>query len=224
MNKDFLIDYSSYIGFKTLYFIIRILPKGFSLFLGTRAGDLLYYLNPKLKAKAYANIKTALTETQGPGELSKITRHFFRNFGQNLAEIFFIPSINKDYINKYINISGLENINAALRRGKGIILLSVHAGSWELSNIIASHLGFPFKVLVRQQSKFRRVEKLLNSYRRERNSQIVQRSNQTRLLIESIKNNEAIGMTFDQGGRTGTAVKFFGKEASMASGAIKLAL
>ena len=224
MNKDFLIDYSSYIGFKALYFIIRVLPKGFSLFLGRRAGDLLYYLNLKLKAKVYANIKTALTETQGPGELSKITRNFFRNFGQNLTEIFFIPSINEDYIIKYISVSGLEHIYAAFKNGKGIILLSVHAGSWELSNIIASNLGFPFKVLVRPQGKFRRVGKLLNSYRTQDNSQIVQRSNQTRLLIESIKNNQAIGMTFDQGGKAGTAVKFFNKEASMASGAVKLAL
>ncbi|MDD5060421.1 MAG: ELM1/GtrOC1 family putative glycosyltransferase, partial [Candidatus Omnitrophica bacterium] len=45
-----------------------------------------------------------------------------------------------------------------------------------------------------------------------------------RQLIEVLKNNQAIGMTIDQGGKAGQIVKFFGKEASMATGAVKLAL
>jgi KDO2-lipid IV(A) lauroyltransferase len=224
MNKDYIIDYSSYIGFKILIFITRVIPKGLSLFLGRRLGDLLYYFNLELKARSYANIKSALGENLTPAQLTKITRTFFRSFGQNLIEVFFVPLINKEYISKYISISGLENIFTAFKKGKGVILLGVHEGSWELSSVIVANLGFTHSLLVRAQSKFARIEGLLNLYRRKKGCKIIQRRHQTRQLVESLKNNECIGMTLDQGGKTGALVKFFGKEASMATGAVRLAL
>lgn len=224
MKKDYIIDYASFIGFKALVFLAWLLPKGVNLYFGRRLGDLLYYLNPGLRARTYANIKTAFRHDFARGRLNEITRNFFRNFGQNLIEIFFIPSINKEYINKYISVSGAENVFAALEKGRGAVLLGVHGGSWELSNVICANLGFPFRVLVRPQSKFGRVERLLNLYRTQKGCKIIQRKNQTRQLIDSLKNNEAVGMTADQGGKTGTLVDFFGKEASMATGALRLAL
>ena len=68
------------------------------------------------------------------------------------------------------------------------------------------------------------MNELLNSYRRLRGCKLIERENQTRELIEALKRNESIGVTVDQGGKDGIRVKFFGKEASMATGALRLAL
>jgi KDO2-lipid IV(A) lauroyltransferase len=158
-----------------------------------------------------------------PSEISKITKAFYRAFGQNFMEIFFIPLINKEYIKKYISIEGLEYIHQSFKRGKGVILLGMHEGSWELSNIICANLGFPFSLFIREQ-RHPRLNRLLNLYRSQKGCKLIQRQNQLRQLIQLLKNNEAIGMTADQGGRSGLGVKFLGKEASMPQGAIKLAL
>jgi len=53
---------------------------------------------------------------------------------------------------------------------------------------------------------------------------LIQRQDQTRELVRALESNQAIGLTADQGGKKGTPVKFFGKYASMPSGAIRLAL
>jgi len=204
-------------------FFIRALPKGFSLFLGARLGDLVYYFDLKRKALVYANIKTAFGKDLSVQQLTNLTRQFFQGFGQNLIEIFFMPLIDKEYINKYISFAGLEFIDQAFKTGTGVILLGVHSGSWELSNIICANLGFPFNLFVRDQ-RYPRLNELLNTYRRRKGCKIIQRENQVRHLIEALKKNEAIGMTIDQGGKGGSLVKFFGKDASMATGAIRLAL
>jgi mitochondrial fission protein ELM1 len=99
----------------------------------------------------------------------------------------------------------------------------VHAGSWELSNVICANLGFPFSLFVRDQ-RYPRLNKFLNLYRRQKGCRIIERQNQTRALIKALKVNEAIGLTADQGGKAGVQVKLFGKDASMASGAVRLAL
>jgi KDO2-lipid IV(A) lauroyltransferase len=186
-------------------------------------GELFYYVDYKHKVVVYSNIKTVFGAKLSPSKISNLAKGFYRNFGQNLIEIFFIPLVDKEYINKYMSIEGHDYIKEAFKRGKGVILLGMHEGSWELSNIICANLGFPFSLFVRDQ-RHPRLNRLLNSYRSQKGCNIIQRQNQLRQLIQALKNNEAIGMTADQGGKTGTLVKFFAKDTSMPSGAIRLAL
>jgi KDO2-lipid IV(A) lauroyltransferase len=223
MKKDSIIDYLAYIAVKLLGPVVRRLPISFSLFLGRRLGDLLYCLDLKHKAIAYSNIKVAFGQNLSSLKLSQLTRKFYLTFGQNLIEILLIPLVNKQYFNKYISFEGLEFIEEAFKYGKGVVFLSIHAGSWELSNVICANLGFPFRLFIRNQG-FRRLNALLNQYRRRKGCKIIERQNDIRQLIEAVKKNEAVGMTMDQGGRTGVLVKFFGRQASMATGALRLAL
>jgi len=196
---------------------------GFSLFLGARLGELIYYLDLKHKAIAYSNIKAAFGVKFPPSKICQLTREFYRTHGQNLIEIFLIPLINKEYVDKYISIEGLDYINEGFKKGKGVIFAVVHEGSWEISNIISANLGFPFSTFVRGQ-RYPRLDRLLNSYRRQKNYRVIEKESQLREIIRVLNNNEALGITLDQGGKSGVLVKFFGKEASMALGAVKLAL
>jgi lauroyl/myristoyl acyltransferase/mitochondrial fission protein ELM1 len=223
MNKNSAIDYLSCILFRVLAFFVKCVPVTFSLFLGGRLGDLLYYFSCRHKSIAYSNIKTAFGKRFSPRELNRLTHEFYRSFGQNLMEIFFIPFFDKKYFDRYVSFQGREFISEAFKNGKGVILLGVHAGSWELSNVICANLGFAFNLFVRDQ-RYPRLNKLLNHYRSQKGCKIIERQNQTRALIEALKNNEAVGLTADQGGRQGLRVKFFGKSASMPTGAVRLAL
>lgn len=191
--------------------------------MGKRLGELLYYFDTKHKSIAYSNIKTAFGARLLPYQISSLTKEFYRTFGQNLFEIFLIPLFDKEYINKYISFEGLDYITEGFKRGKGVILLGAHEGSWELSNIICANLGFPFNLFIRQQ-RLPHLDRLLNFYRSQKGCKLIQRQNQLRQLIQAVKSNKAVGMSVDQGGKSGIRVKFFGKDASMATGAIRMAL
>jgi len=223
MNRNSIIDYSGYILFKALGPLIRLLPKTLSLSIGRLLGDLFYVFDLKHRAIAYANIKTALGGRLTPSQIRKANRRFFQSFGQNIIEIFFIPLIDSNYIKRFVTIQGREHIDRAFERGKGVIFLAVHAGSWELSNIISANLGFLFSMFVREQ-KLPHLEKLLNYYRRNKGCRIIEKEDEIRQLIQVLRSNESIAITLDQGGRSGMPVKFFNKYASMASGAVRLAL
>ncbi|MDD5465758.1 MAG: ELM1/GtrOC1 family putative glycosyltransferase [Candidatus Omnitrophica bacterium] len=199
------------------------MPLNFSLFLGRRLGDLIYFFDKRHRAVAYANIRKAVADKFDCASSARITRKAYQAFGQNIIEIAFIPRINKRYLEKYIHIENKANIEAAFKRGKGVIFLIVHEGNWELSNIICANLGFPFVLFVRDQG-FPRLNALLNSYRLKQEAMIIHKDGGTRQLIEALKSNQAVGMTVDQGGKSGQIVKFFGRQASMSVGAVKLAL
>ncbi|TAM41814.1 hypothetical protein EPN54_01620, partial [bacterium] len=223
MKQNLIADYLSCILFRITGFFTCFLPFNISLFMGRRLGDLIYIFDRKHRVVACANIRKTVAEGGDWRAATRITRKAYQAFGQNLIEISFIPRINKPYLEKYINIVNKDNIEAAFKRGKGVIFLAVHAGDWELSNIICANLGFPFILFVRDQG-FPRLNRLLNSYRLKQGAKIIYKQAGPRQLIETVNKNQAIGMTMDQGGRHGELVKFFGREASMSTGAVKLAL
>ncbi|MFA5224659.1 MAG: ELM1/GtrOC1 family putative glycosyltransferase [Candidatus Omnitrophota bacterium] len=223
MKQNLIADYLSCILFKAVSLFTFLLPLDVSLFLGRRLGDLIYFFDPKHRSVAYANIRKAIPLKDDFRLTSKITRRAYQSFGQNLMEISFIPRINKTYLEKYIHIENSHFIEEAFKRGKGVIFLAVHEGNWELSNIICANLGFPFTLFVRDQG-FPRLNRLLNSYRLKQGARIIHKQGGVRQLIEVLKNNQAIGMTADQGGKNGEIVRFFGRSASMSTGAVKLAL
>lgn len=222
-KTDFVIDYLLCILFRLSGPLIRLLPKDFSLSLGKTIGTLVYYFDLKHRAIAYVSIKTAFGRKAPPARIAAMTRRFYRTFGENLMEIFFIPRVNKNYLKEYIEIVGRQNVDAAFKRGKGVILLAMHEGSWELSNIICAHMAFPFNFFVRGQ-RYPRLDNILNLYRTQQGCRVIQRGNQLRQLVQVLSKNEAIGITADQGGKRGTLVKFFGRDASMSTGAVKMAL
>ncbi len=223
MNKDSITDYFGFILLKILGPVLRFLPLEAALFIGRRIGDAIYTLDRRHRAIVYANIRVALGGQPDVRRLKKLTKQFYQNFGQNIIDIFLIPSVDKRYLDKYTRLEGREHIDDAFKRGKGVIFVGVHEGSWEFYNVYCANLGIPFFLFVRDQ-KFPRINGLLNRYRMQKGCHIVKREKETRQLIEILKNNQAMGMSLDQGGRTGLLVDFFGKRASMATGAIRLAL
>ncbi len=223
MKKIFLADYLGCILFRVLGPFLRMLPVRVSLFLGRRLGDCFYYLDLRHRARVFANLKRVLGDEKSPEQLFALAKEFYQSFGESIIEVFLIPMIDSHYIAQYIQTSNEGVVKEALKKGRGVILVAVHAGSWELSNVISANLGFPYSYLVRGQS-LPRLNRLLNKYRRNRGCKIITREEGLRGLIGALKSNQAVGITVDQGGKSGVLVDFFGKTASMATGAIKLAL
>ena len=223
MKKNSLADYSAFILLKVLGPVFRLLPVGLCYFFGRTLGFFLYHFDKRHRAIANANIKEAFGSKFSVDEISNITKSFYQSFGQSIIEVFLIPRIDRKYLKKYVDLVGAENITNALNKGRGVILLVVHECGWELSNIVAASLGFPFNVIVRDQG-FPRLNGLLNEFRRQKGAKVIARGEELRQLISVLKHNEAVAMTLDQGGSQGELVNFFCRSASMSTGAIKLAL
>ena len=205
-------------------FVVRHLPIPVALAIGRAIGWVMYYFDIRHRSIVYSNLKIAFARDKTPGELKEITKSLFKNFGQNVIEIFLLPLINSKNFEKFLKVEGKEHVGEALKGGRGVILLAMHFGSWEMASLACFMLGTPYNVIVKPQSKFSKLSQLLNSYRESAGSGVISRGSGTRDIIKSLKKNELIGMVVDQGGKDGELVPFFGRPASMSSGAVRLSL
>ncbi len=218
--KEFIIYYSV----RTFGFFIRCLPNRFALWIGKGIGMFAYYFDIKHKSRAYANLKIAFADQKSPNEIKQITKSLFKNYGQNLIELFRMPLLTPKKFDQVVTVEGKDHVSDALKKGKGAIILAMHFGSWELASLSCAMLGYPYKMFVKPQKKHSRLDDLLNSYRECGGSVLISRGSGTRDFVRSLKNNEVIGMVVDQGGRDGVGIPFLGRQATMSVGAIRMGL
>ncbi len=213
-----------YCSVRAFGFLIRCLPVSIALGIGKGIGMFAYYFDIKHKSRAYSNLKIAFAHLKSPNEIKQITKELFKNYGQNLIELFRMPLLTPAKFDKIVTVEGKEHVTESLKKGKGTIILAMHFGSWELASLSCVMLGYPYNIFVKSQKRHSRLDDLLNSYRACGGSVVLSRGSGTRDFVRSLKNNEVIGMVVDQGGRDGVLVPFLGRQATMSVGAIRMGL
>jgi KDO2-lipid IV(A) lauroyltransferase len=93
--------------------------------------------------------------------------------------------------------------------------MTAHFGAWELSSFAHALYGYPLKFLVRPIDN-ERVEKLISDYRTASGNAPIQRRRATRDVLKALRQNEAVGILFDQNTtpNEGVFAEFFGIPAA----------
>lgn len=216
-------DYIIYISVRAASILISSLPSASALWVGRVIGMFMYHFHPKRKRIAYANLKAAFSREKAPSELKRILKNNYANYGQGIIEILRLPKMDIRYVKECVKIEGVEQIDKALARGKGVIFLASHFGNWELSGLKSTQIGYPIYILTRAQ-KFKRLDTFLNSYRERLGSKVMYRGMGPRDLIKALKENKVVAMVTDQdAGKDGVFIDFLGRPASHPVGAARLA-
>jgi KDO2-lipid IV(A) lauroyltransferase len=102
-----------------------------------------------------------------------------------------------------------------LRRGRGVIFMTAHFGAWELSSFAHALYGYPLKFIVRPIDN-PRVEELISNYRALSGNVPIRRRSAARDILKSLRQNEAVGILFDQNTTRseGVFAEFFGIPAA----------
>ena len=219
-----LIESIVYYLIKAISFMFVILPSSFALWIGRMIGKFGYCLAFKGKGIAYNNLRIAFSETKSDQEIRQILKDCYEHYGQNIVELARLPLTGKTGYEKIVRLEGKEHIDQAIQRGKGVIFLAIHSGNWELSSLVGSMIGYPYSLIAHAQRRTPLLAKLLMSLRVAAGAKIISTGAGTREIIRRLKANEIVTLVVDQGGKDGQLVDFFGRQAAMSTGAIRLAL
>jgi KDO2-lipid IV(A) lauroyltransferase len=183
-----------------------------------------FHLAGRQRRAGFHNLQMAI-----PGlsevEQERILKRCFQNLGRLLVEFTHFPDLNKTNISKVVVHDGLENYLEGLRRGRGVIFMTAHFGAWELSSFAHAVYGYPLKFVVRPIDN-PRVEALISGYRTSSGNVPILRRNAARDILRALRNNEAVGILFDQNTTRseGVFAEFFGIPAATTPAIAKLAL
>ena len=173
-----------------------------------------FHLAIRQRKAGMRNLQIAFPELS-ESQRERILRGSFQNIGRLLVEFTHFPELNKTNIPRFVVHDGLENYLEGVRRGRGVIFMTAHFGAWELSSYAQAVYGYPLKFIVRPIDNSH-VEKLISKYRTSSGNVPIQRRSAARDILKALRENEAVGILFDQNTTRseGVFAEFFGLPAA----------
>ena len=190
---------------------------------GKVIGKLAYRLFPKERGIALMQLSKIYPELS-PEERDSWCRECFMHFGQLLTEFLGMQRIEEVWP-ECLEIVGDELLQEALAQEKGVLMMALHQGNWELISLFAKHAQIKMNAVTANFPESRVNEKLLE--RRENPwMSIIRRGEPGTVskLLRSLRNREVLILAIDQDTNVPSNwVPFFGMPAKTPVGLAKLA-
>ena len=128
-------------------------------------------------------------------------------------------SLPKSINNSNISVKGIQHLNNALKKKKGVLLVSGHFGLWELLLGWFGVNKYPLLLIGQKQNNIG-ADKFINELRKNNGIKILPRKSPLKLMYKSLENNDILALASDQDAKkSGVFINFFGMKASTPKGA-----
>jgi len=213
-----------YLLARILVWVAGCLSRRSALRMGEGLGWVAYRMVLGERRKVRAGLMLAFGGTWDERTIERLTGRVFLDLGKNAMDTIWLGRRGREEILRTVRAEGLEHVDRALARGKGVIGLMGHIGSWELLGAYLVAAGYPLSAVGRSL-RDPRLDRLLVDIRRRSGIRNIARGRQTREILRSLRENRIVAMLIDQDTRVkGVFVDVFGKSAYTLVGPAVLAI
>lgn len=115
--------------------LISLLPLPAINAIGNSIGWLMYRLTPSRRRVARINIAQAYPD-YSETEIKQLVKQSFQSVGVSIFELALAWWAARDYLRAHCEVTGLEHLENALAKNKGVILLTGHFSTLEIGGIL----------------------------------------------------------------------------------------
>ena len=152
------------------------------------------------------------------------------NYGRYAADFIHFPNVNAEAIERNGRdlSEGVERwqeyLEAALKPGRGVILVTAHFGNWDIAGAIMTRYA-PLSAVVETFSD-ERWNALLQNTRKEKGINLIPMEGSARRILRVLQQNQIVAIVIDRpvAAEQGTAISFFGHTTYVPGGPAALAL
>lgn len=203
--------------------VVRAFSPAFRHAVAAPGGTAWYWLNGRQRRAALGNYAAALDLEVSDPEVARIARRAFQNYGRMVLDFLLMGSLTKDELIQRTDIDGLEHLDAALARGRGVIIALPHMGSWDNTGSYGGALGYPI-MAVTGRFPGSLNDAVVQTRRRYGLEVLLVGRPAVREIIQALSANCIVGLVCDQEEGPGVEVRFFGRRAIVPGGPASLAM
>jgi len=217
-------DRIEYVGYRAGLSLLSSLPAPLTYGVAAAAARLAFRVDAGRRGIALANLRIAFPELAEPAR-AEIARRSYTHFAHHAVDVVRALRIGESELVARFDLVGREHFDAARARGRGVIALLPHLGSFELLALVGPALGVDACVVTRPLSN-RLIHAELLARRGARGAQILAHRNVAPGLLRALRRGETVAILNDQYTRRSKGIfsPFFGVRASTSPGPALLAL
>lgn len=218
--------------FETLFPLFRVAARSFARReraheVADQIAEAFLTLRPAYLEAILGNTSRVLDLPRHHPEVDRVARDMARQHARAWVDFFFYGQRPlAEALAQFAEIQGLEHLDAALAEGRGAILLTAHAGSFELGGTLLRARNLKLHA-VYKPDRFAAVERLREAMRARGGVVGIPVDGlgySTLPLVKVLREGGLVGMQGDRDfSRSGLPVPFFGREAAFPRGPWELA-
>ena len=199
---------------KAALFLAASIPEKTFLNLGKLLGLFWFHGIRFRRGLVMHNLRMAYRGEKTECELLAIARDNFVHYGVGMAEFLRFPLLGREALEEKIVLHGFEHLQAAIDRGRGVVVIMGHYGNWDMLAVSQALLGVGAHIVTRPAKN-----SVANEYwmkiRTEKGVRFIADRKSIYSILKLLKANAIVGMLMDQfmGSSMGIWVNFFGQEA-----------
>jgi phosphatidylinositol dimannoside acyltransferase len=211
-------------AFRTMQWLVERLPRRLGYALAVLVARFAFVFARAARARLEANLRIVQPDLAG-GRLRDLVWHNFRNHSKAYADLMRLPVARVEDLRSLLHVEGIEHLEAARARGRGVLVVSAHMGSWEIAAAIWSATVAPVSLFAEELEP----RELYEWYRRTRArlgiSVLPLTRSGLRQVLQALDNEEMVVTAIDRDILgTGIMVDFFGRPARIPDGPAAIAL
>lgn len=201
--------------------LLALLPYRLQMAIGRGLGWFMYTFLKERRTYAKINLEMCFPHYSSE-QRRQLLREHFDSLGKGMIETTIAWWTSDRRLKKLHAIQGLEHYDAAIKQGKGVILLGAHFTTLEIGiRLLALHRTFRGMYRQHDNPLFDDIQR----HRRETYVEIAHERRDVRGTLRSLKDNHAIWYAPDQdyGRRHSVFAPFFGVPAALITATARLA-
>jgi phosphatidylinositol dimannoside acyltransferase len=211
-------------AFRMMQWLVERLPRRLGYALAVLVARFAYVFARQARSELERNLHVAQPQL-GPRALRRLLWRNFRNHSKAYADLMRLPVARVEDLRPLLRVRGVEHLEAARARGRGVLVVSAHMGSWEVAAAIWSATVAPVSLFAEELEP----RELYDWYRRTRArlgiSVLPLTRSGLRQVLQALDNEEMVVTAIDRDILgTGIVVDFFGRPARIPEGPAAIAL
>jgi KDO2-lipid IV(A) lauroyltransferase len=220
-----VLDRFVYWSFRLTILLMRPLPLRLA-YRVAGAVALLCYLTvfPRHRRALNRNLARVLQSTDSR-YVDAVARQSFRNFGKYVIDFIHYPAMTPDEVKRRLRFEQFDELAEAANSGRGVLIVTLHYGNWDLGGAALASLGYPISV-VAENFHYAPMNELVQGSRARLGMRIIQRERAGARVLRALRRGEMLAMLMDvTDGEEGVLrADFFGAPALVSSAPARIAL
>jgi phosphatidylinositol dimannoside acyltransferase len=217
------------LGYAAGWNVVKAMPRGLSERAFRAAADAATVRNGGGAQQLRKNLRRVVGPSMSELRMDALVGDALRSYSRYWLETFRLETMDHQAVAADIerNMTGMEHIDNALARGKGVVLALPHSGNWDVSGLWLVHHNGTFTT-VAERLKPESVFDRFVAYRESIGMEVIALTGGQRpptdVLAERLRANGVVCLLADRDlSRHGVEVNFFGEPARMPPGPALLA-
>jgi lauroyl/myristoyl acyltransferase len=201
--------------------VARFLPLRVAYFVANVCATVLWWVWRGPRVIAIENMMHVLGDRAAA---TRAARYSYLNYARSIVDFLRAPKLKPEEVISKIHYDRWDAIDAAFREGRGVILILMHFGSWDLGGAVLAARGYPLNVIADFFGSERANAVIVQS-RQVVGMRVIPTDRAAAGIVRAMRRGEALAILIDTPVQEGgVEVTFFGDRTMVPAGPARIAL